>query len=767
MKIAVLHTLTNGGHMETLTPIIAYLSEKDPECVSWTLFCETKDSGTLQWIEWWRGQCGVTTIDVRHFHHFLEKEGIEADFDFLISDTDDEPLIQCMNDKSRLLVIDHCPIDRSGAAKRLAIRTFEPNEDASRDVITPTFVFPNMTSSPRSRSNNRSRAKRMVMVGVHENGNDWEAVKTLATARKDWKLTIITRSMKTIPDDVCIWNRENMHINFVQNAPTKVMINTIRQCDVVVVPKLGAYIYQCISGSIGIALSLGIPVVLPHIMAIECFGENYEKEYAGALVGYDYSAGVLDAHPLGSGCTWPVPPHAVERASLYTPTGRTIFNAVTEANMLENTAAILRVARRCFEQLTDHLDSFLLQAKVPTHPQSQEPHIAVLHSLAYHHEMLSCYVDFIRKLQGPVRHTLFLGKDSGDWSSWQYLFEHCLGPLPMEVIRLPSNDLEELKQVITRHYPKFDVWIAPTDDDPVVSLLPRRDNLIVFDHSPNDRSGAEYRLAIRQFNPLDSTVKGVFMCTFEFADALPPITKARQYHADKTRVAIVGMGEIRNDWRSIVELAETDTCIITLICRDPILPYKCITDRSLLRKMVLLLNPPTWKMFEVIRESDVLLFPKCSSYVHHAMSGSVPIALSLGVPVVVPHIMATSCFGVHYEQTSHQSIVGYALPADAPIENVDTTVSYPDAIGDTAVEEENQEWIIEPNAYAVADAIQRAAKTPRSSVLKFRKEWVNRTAFLFHHTINDALSKRGIPLLRDLHNDDGLECSDNDLERVD
>ncbi|MEO1777043.1 MAG: hypothetical protein AAFS07_19050, partial [Pseudomonadota bacterium] len=239
--------------METLTAVVAYLVARPR--VDWTLFCDTKDKHTRDWIDWW-AEVGTFPVDARHFTRFLVTDEPQRDYDCVIADTDDDPILACIPDRTRVLVFEHTATNRSGAGARLAVRRFRG--PAPAPVALPVFVLPGI----RTWRGAGRRDDTVVVAGLQPESADWDALRAVA---RRFRVTVLTRRLAGVPADLT--PGRGCLVRFSENAPAGVVLRAIAAAGAVLIPKAGRYVHDTLPGSLALALSLGRPVVLPNQVA--------------------------------------------------------------------------------------------------------------------------------------------------------------------------------------------------------------------------------------------------------------------------------------------------------------------------------------------------------------------------------------------------------------------------------------------------------------------------------------------------------------------
>ena len=326
-RVAILHTL--DLHYETLTVFLMCLHHTIPTAqlakVEWVLYCNMIGPEFHWWSDWWRGEmCKLAAINIQPFDRFLQVSGFENEFDMIVLDTDDEPIGQ-MIDPSRCWVLNHTPTMRCPLAPyQFDIRHFGEmlTPRTQNPVAIPCFPFVDaLPQIPRP----PIRANTLVVIGAGD-AMDWPVVRLLGT---HVDINIITRrqTVGQIPDDV----RALPRVRIVQDAPTQAMIQILCSARALLIPKKGAYVHSRFPGSLTLALSLGVPIIMPYLMAYQILRHELLTLSQGrAIFTYDLTPEAIAALPFVDDATSP-DDQPTERTVAQTlsmlPCGRNAFGA--------------------------------------------------------------------------------------------------------------------------------------------------------------------------------------------------------------------------------------------------------------------------------------------------------------------------------------------------------------------------------------------------------------------------------------------------------
>lgn len=511
---------------------------------------------------------------------------------------------------------------------------------------------------------NRRRTKKVVMIGC---GQDWDVVEQLLS-NPECELTIIADSMDKLrehdPD-------ARLRINRVEHPPFRFIANTVANSSYVLIGK----------DDTGLGVALAGQYNKPMLVT----SENHHIMQINAMCRFGNFAFLVNGDIHGV-------MHEADNQK-YVP-----FSALCPglANQEEHITKYIETAIAAKRNQKDNIKN-----------------VAIVHAIPFHYEVLGTIFHMLKQIgvKKKWRVTLWLLQKGveGEWAGWAEYYNDVFRGIPVDQVYIK----QVLYDIKVRD---ADFVIIPTDDDPgALELLKGQMHKVVsIDHCPINRSGSNVRLATRTFDPMGTDYCGVTIpCYPTSFSKFPIMPTALGARGGNINVCVVGSGT-QVLWSSIVELAYSGMANMTLITRVEKDVISNIAKHALMWKLTTIIEAPVWKMIDTILLSDAVLIPKAGTYLHHVLAGTIPLALSLGRPIVMPHPMAISIFGRNYLKDTFGSVVGYILPEDAPL--TDETIKQ-----DIPPPANLEQFKVDcGKGMKITEAVGLACKTSHNNILQFR-----------------------------------------------
>ena len=363
IRVAVVHSL--DLHYETLTPILIFLHHMAPSVfphlkISWVLYCNVHGPEFRWWDAWWRSNsCRIRGVNIQPFCNFLQRDGFEDEFDLIVLDTDNDPIGQIIKNTARIIAINHTSFPRCpSAGLQFDIRPFA---DTAQPRDRHPVLFPCVPLCRiDTRQSSRLPRDELVVVGIDACATDWPVILMLAS---QISINIIARESASQHVPETVLEHPNIRISF--QVSTTVMMETLLNCRALLVPKAGVYVHARMSGSIGLALSWGMPIILPDPMAAELFEAHLTpQQMQSCLFTYDLSFEAQSLRPFGADCDAAERPSdsALAHMTRRPPCGRNAVGALQSMLRVDWSSQHTRINKICQQLFSEHLSVALIMA---------------------------------------------------------------------------------------------------------------------------------------------------------------------------------------------------------------------------------------------------------------------------------------------------------------------------------------------------------------------------------------------------------------------